>query len=263
LLQKHTLDWISAAPLIVTQNRNRRKSVDLEIPPAMDKVNEIHHWQRCLPIEVARDCTSLNSSKLSIFSPGIPCSSAVLHMILDDIMNVAKDEAILAAILSSTLLGAWVNQTIFASASSVDVAFENGFNIIKVRKKMWHCGYYMFERSGFLTGCVASHHPLARLLYSKTSPRVHSCAQGTPYLNLLEWNRGISSYVNTIDKANISLKREDIFPLQCVKIFNSYLPTINNPNIHLQSLYGLEYRMQGARLYNNSLLCKPKPADHM
>ncbi|OQS02290.1 hypothetical protein THRCLA_05327 [Thraustotheca clavata] len=199
-------------------------------------------WKYCLPIN-PQQCGSSRGIKRTIFeTPATrPCRSAVLHVLLENILEVISELNLPAFPYFGTVLGAWRDEGIIPHTRDIDVIFPADTDWDRVKAIMWQRGFYVFD-DYIRRACFAAHHPLAPLLYSKNSKLVddggHS--HGTPYLDLYSWEEKQSKIV--IQTAAEALPKHHIFPLNChEKILGMSIPSIVYPEALFHSEYGTTY----------------------
>ncbi|OQS00247.1 hypothetical protein THRCLA_06102 [Thraustotheca clavata] len=144
-------------------------------------------WQYCLPIRPIQ-CGVRRGDKSTLFDTpvGRPCRSAVLHLLMDDLLDALSKDYQVAFPYFGTLLGAWRDQAIIPHTPDVDIVVPYQIDWDHFQDVMWERGYYVFYRS-IHAACVAPHHPLAPLLYTPESSKTNSPDHGTPYVDLYTW----------------------------------------------------------------------------
>ncbi|KDO30250.1 hypothetical protein SPRG_19802 [Saprolegnia parasitica CBS 223.65] len=206
-------------------------------------------WTYCLPIR-PQQCGVGRGDKSSLFETpaGRPCRSAVLHMLMEDMLTALNAEDQVAFVYFGTLLGAWRDQAMIPHTPDTDIIVPWETDWDHLQDVMWAKGYYVFERA-IHAACVAPHHPLAPLLYAPASSLTDSPDHGTPYLDLYMWrDDGDQIYVQTAEK---HLPPAMMFPLTCdARIFASRVPSIQFPEGMFMAEYGASYVKDTKLLFN-------------
>ncbi|KDO22310.1 hypothetical protein SPRG_12772 [Saprolegnia parasitica CBS 223.65] len=208
------------------------------------KLREGKPWEYCLPIR-PQQCGARRGIKTTLFETpqSKPCRSAVLQILLENMLEVIDELHLPSFVYFGTLLGAWRDEAIIPHTADVDVVLPSYTNWTHVQDVMWARGFYVFERD-IHGACVASHHPLASLLYAPNQTRTDSSMHGTPYLDLYMWKKeyAASTAFIQVETANAKLTASQVFPLTCNHtIFGSPVPGIQHPEAMFKSEYGDTY----------------------
>ncbi|OQS04920.1 hypothetical protein THRCLA_02892 [Thraustotheca clavata] len=211
-------------------------------------------WQYCLPIRPIQ-CGVQRGNKSTLFETpiGRPCRSAVLHLLVDDLMDALNKDFQVAFPYFGTLLGAWRDQAIIPHTPDADIAVPYQIDWDDLQDVMWERGYYLFQRA-IHAACIAPHHPLAPLLYASEAQETDSPDAGTPFVDLYMWwgvpNGSVNGPKIHVQTAAEELPREMIFPLTCnQKLYQSPIPTIHFPEGMFISEYGTSY-VKDTKLFN-------------
>ncbi|EQC30173.1 hypothetical protein, variant [Saprolegnia diclina VS20] len=208
------------------------------------KLRQGKEWEYCLPIK-PQLCGARRGVKATLFETpqGKPCRSAVLQLLLENMLEVVEELHLPSFVYFGTLLGAWRDEAIIPHTADVDVVLPSFTDWTILQDVMWARGFYVFERD-IHGACVASHHPLASLLYAPNQTRTDSSMHGTPYLDLYMWRKEYSAstaYIQ-VETANAKLNASQVFPLTCDHtIFGSPVPSIQHPEAMFKSEYGDTY----------------------
>ncbi|EQC38791.1 hypothetical protein SDRG_03750 [Saprolegnia diclina VS20] len=200
-------------------------------------------WEFCLPMK-PQQCGARRGVKSTLFEtpPGKPCRSAVLQLLLENMLEVTYDLGLPAFVYFGTLLGAWRDEAIIPHTRDIDIVLPSETEWAKVQDAMWARGFYVFKRD-IHGACVASHHPLAGLVYAPNTPLVKTSKwdHGTPYLDLCMWRRAWRDKIS-VETALEKLDRSRMFPLQCnEKIFGNHVPGIQDPEAMFRTEYSTTY----------------------
>ncbi|EQC30168.1 hypothetical protein SDRG_12021 [Saprolegnia diclina VS20] len=208
------------------------------------KLREGNGWEFCIPIK-PQQCGARRGVKSTLFETpqGKPCRSAVLQLLLENMLEVVEELHLPSFVYFGTLLGAWRDEAIIPHTADVDVVLPSFTNWTLVQDMMWARGFYAFVHD-IHRACLASHHPLASLLYAPNQTRTDSSMHGTPYLDLYMWRKEYepASARVEVETAWVKLNASQVFPLTCNHtIFGSPVPGIQHPEAMLKSEYGDTY----------------------
>ncbi|OQR97961.1 hypothetical protein ACHHYP_09380 [Achlya hypogyna] len=201
-------------------------------------------WEYCLPMR-PQQCGARRGTKATLFETpkSRPCRSAVLHLLLEAMLEVVYELNLPSFVYFGTLLGAWRDEAIIPHTRDIDIVMPSDTDWAAVQDAMWARGFYVFKRD-IHGACVASHHPLAPLMYHTGLELVTNgtWAHGTPYLDLYMWNQRYGNDVVAIETAQDRLDTHMVFPLTChEKIFSMHVPGIQHPEAMFRSEYGTTY----------------------
>ncbi|KDO22311.1 hypothetical protein SPRG_12773 [Saprolegnia parasitica CBS 223.65] len=207
------------------------------------KLREGKAWEYCLPMK-PQQCGARRGLKTTLFETpqGKPCRSAVLQLLLENMLEVVEELSLPSFVYFGTLLGAWRDEAIIPHTPDIDIVLPLTTDWAKVQDAMWARGFYVFKRD-IHGACVASHHPLASLLYAPKTDlvEVSTYNHGTPYLDLYSWSKEVGRKV----KVETALEKLDVahmFPLTCHEtIFGNHVPGIQFPEAMFRSEYGTTY----------------------
>ncbi|CEP01037.1 LicD family [Plasmodiophora brassicae] len=201
-------------------------------------------WGLCLPM-VVRGCGTGEGpmqSLLALADGEAPCNSAVLHMVVTEVIRIANTLLDLPTVISfGTLLGAKRDQAIIPYTQDADVCMvANDYK--QLAEALWRRGYALFTRLNMASVCVGQHHPLAKKLFSPQG-RLDGPYFGPPYVDIYTW-----SYNETCDPSNdvvfdghVNMKHDDVFPLANLKVYNSSFPAPRNAVAFLEEVYGASW----------------------
>ncbi|OQR95207.1 hypothetical protein ACHHYP_00187 [Achlya hypogyna] len=208
-------------------------------------------WTYCLPI-VPQQCGEKTGSKASIFETpvGRPCRSAVLHLLMEEMLDALDAEDQVAFVYFGSLLGSWRDHAVIPHTPDTDIIVPSETDWDHLQDVLWKRGIYVFER-GIHAACIASHHPLAPLLYAPSSSLTDSTDHGTPYLDLYMWSLVDDGKNVHVQTARDDLPVEMMFPLTCdARVFKSRVPGIQYPEGMFISEYGMSYVKDTKLLFN-------------
>ncbi|CEP01034.1 hypothetical protein PBRA_008346 [Plasmodiophora brassicae] len=205
-------------------------------------MDETSGWKRCLPIDVARCGIGEGPMQtlLAIAEGETPCNSAVLHMMLTEVVHIANTLLGLPTVITyGTLLGAQRDQSIIPYTQDADACIvANDYR--QLAEALWYRGYVLFPRFNMASVCVGLHHPLAKKLFSPLG-RVDGHYLGrSPYVDIYTWSYdqtgGPSSDV--VFDGRIHMRHDDVFPLAYLNVFNTSFPAPRNAIAFLEKEYG-------------------------
>ncbi|EQC28155.1 hypothetical protein SDRG_14112 [Saprolegnia diclina VS20] len=218
-------------------------TVDLAPLETMNALRDAAPWRHCLPMQ-PQTCDVADKSTLFETPRGRPCRSAVLHLLLDDILEVLRTEYYIAFVHFGTLLGAWRYGRVLAHTPDVDIAVSADVDWDYVQELLWARGYFLFH-TGVHSACMARHHPVASLVYAPHAPVVTSPDHGTPYVDLyLWWPTRDNEHIH-VQTAVDELPRTAFFPLRCdYSVFGTAVPSMQYPEGMFLSEYGPSYVLE-------------------
>ncbi|EQC30170.1 hypothetical protein SDRG_12023 [Saprolegnia diclina VS20] len=207
------------------------------------KLREGKPWEYCIPMK-PQQCGARRGLKPTLFETpqGKPCRSAVLQLLLENMLEVVEELNLPSFVYFGTLLGAWRDEAIIPHTPDIDIVLPSSTDWPRVQDAMWARGFYVFERD-IHGACVASHHPLASLLYAPNHTLVttNQSVHGTPYLDLYMWRRVKDRKIH-VETAQAELPVPHMFPLTCHEtIFGNHVPSIQFPEAMFRSEYGSTY----------------------
>ncbi|KDO22312.1 hypothetical protein SPRG_12774 [Saprolegnia parasitica CBS 223.65] len=207
------------------------------------KLREGQPWEYCLPMK-PQQCGARRGLKTTLFETpqSKPCRSAVLQLLLENMLEVVEELSLPSFVYFGTLLGAWRDEAIIPHTPDIDIVLPSNTDWAKVQDVMWARGFYVFERD-IHGACVASHHPLAALLYAPNHTLVTTTKSehGTPYLDLYMWRRVKDRKIH-VETARADLPVPHVFPLTCHEtIFGNHVPGIQFPEAMFRTEYGSTY----------------------
>ncbi|OQR81813.1 hypothetical protein THRCLA_11382 [Thraustotheca clavata] len=168
-------------------------------------------------------------------------------------VRITKLLNIPAFVYFGTLLGSWRDEGIIPHLRDLDIGLPVKTDWRRVKLEMWYHGFYVFSDYIF-RACVASHHPLSPLLYSKninllitksissTLVKDKRYDHGTPYLDIYTSEERQNRIA--IQTAAQLIPKNLIFPLNChERILGMPIPSIVYPEAMFHTEYGASYTL--------------------
>ncbi|KDO29556.1 hypothetical protein SPRG_05512 [Saprolegnia parasitica CBS 223.65] len=174
-------------------------------------------WEFCLPMKPQQQTVPIGRA-----------AAAAGNM-----LEVSYDLGLPVFVYFGTLLGAWRDEAIIPHTRDIDIVMPSDTDWAKVQDAMWARGFYVFKRD-IHGACVASHHPLAGLLYAPNNSLVKTLMwdHGTPYLDLYVWRRAWGQKISVETALQKLDRRRDPEAMFRTEYSTTYA---QDPDLHLES----------------------------
>ena len=209
---------------------------------------DVSCWDHCIPFKGEVDkhiCSGATKHDLMVRLPGRRkhCHASVLHMLLDDFINITNansDTARIQPLLThGTLLGAFRNESIIPWTHDIDLAFFSNYWTPSVQSKLGNelrqKGYSLF-RQDIWRVCLNIHHPLAKLLSNEMgnfSNAKRGYGGDIPYLDLYHLKEEGKFFRHAV--VGEPLDRTTILPVRNLRLLGKEYDTINAPEVFFKA----------------------------